>query len=131
MAEHPNAALLRKGHEAFSRGDTDTLSQLFAEGTVWHWPGRNPLSGTHRGRDAVLSLFAKMAEMTNGTLSIDEDHDFLGSDEHAVALFRLSATREGKTLRANLCEVTHWYNGKLTEEWVSVDDQYAFDEFWS
>lgn len=131
MAEHPNAALLRKGHDAFSKGDTDTLAQLFAEDTVWHWPGRNPLSGTHRGRDSVLGLFAKMAEMTNGTLSIDEDHDFLGSDDHAVALFRISATREGKTLRSNLCEVTHWHNGQVTEDWVSVDDQYAFDEFWS
>ncbi len=46
MAEHPNAALLRKGHEAFSRGDMTTLTEIIAEDTLWHIAGKGPLPGT-------------------------------------------------------------------------------------
>jgi len=53
MADHPNAALLRKGYDAFAKGDTATLTDLFSEDVVWHLPGRNLISGEHKGRDAV------------------------------------------------------------------------------
>ena len=48
MSEHPNAARLRRGHEAFSSGDMDTLTELIAEDTVWHWPGKSPISGVSK-----------------------------------------------------------------------------------
>ena len=98
---------------------------------MWHWPGRNQVSGVYRGREAVFGAFAKLAELTAGTLRIDEDHDFLGTDEHGVALFRITGTRGGKTLHANVCEVVHGRNGQVVEEWNSYDDQYAWDDFWS
>ncbi len=130
MAEHPNAALLRKGHEAFSRGDRETLTEIIAEDTLWHIAGKSPIAGEYRGREAVFGFFDKIAELTGGTFKI-EDHDFLGSDEHAVALFKMTATREGKTLKANFCEVVHWREGQIVEDWGCAYDQYAFDDFWS
>ena len=66
MSEHPNAALHRKGHEAFSRGDTDTLTELIAEDTVWHTAGKSPIAGEHRGRAAVFAMFEKLAELSEG-----------------------------------------------------------------
>ena len=131
MAEHPNAALIRRGHEAFARGDMTALAEIIAEDTVWHWPGRSQISGTFRGREAVFGAFAKLPELTQGTFRIEEDHDFLGTDEHGVALFRVTGTRGGKTLNANVCEVVHVRNGQVVEEWISSDDQYAWDDFWS
>ena len=47
MEEHPNAALHRGGHQAFNSGDRSALSQLLADDTVWHWPGKNQFSGVH------------------------------------------------------------------------------------
>ena len=41
MTDHPNAALLKKGFEAFSQGDTATITNLFAEEVVWHLLGRH------------------------------------------------------------------------------------------
>ena len=130
MAEHPNAALLRKGHEAFSRGDRETLTEIIAEDTLWHIAGNSPVSGDYRGQEAVFGFFDKLAELSGGTLKI-ENLDFLGNDEHVVALFKMTATREGKTLDANLCEVGHWREGQIVEDWIFVYDQYAFNEFWS
>lgn len=49
MVDHPNAELLRKGYEAFDKGDMAVLTELFAENVVWHAPGDSPISGEHRG----------------------------------------------------------------------------------
>ena len=130
MAEHPNAALLRKGHEAFSRGDMTTLTEIIAEDTLWHVAGKGPLAGDYQGREAVFGFFKKVNELSGGTFKM-EDHDIFGTDDHAVALTKMSATRAGKTLNANNCEVVHWRNGQIVEDWLFAYDQYAYDEFWS
>ena len=110
--------------------DRETLNEIIAEDTLWHIAGKSPISGEYRGREAVFGFFDKIAELSGGTFKI-EDHDVLGSDEHAVALLKMTATREGRTLNANFCEVVHWREGQIVEDWGSAYDQYTFDEFWS
>lgn len=129
MPEHPNVQLHRRGHDAFRNGDVETLADLFAEDTVWHWPGNGPLGGVFRGRDEVLKLLAKLGEMTDTLEFVDED--FLAGETRTVSLSHLKATRDGKTLEYDLCEVVRWEDGKVAEEWVMVEDQYAYDAFWA
>ncbi len=130
MAEHPNVALHRRGHEAFARGDRNALAQIIGENTLWHTAGKSPVSGDYQGRESVFGFFDRLAELSGGTLKI-KDHDFLGSDEHTVALFQISASRGGKALEANYCEVVHWRDGQVVEDWGFAYDQYTFDEVWS
>jgi len=129
MAEHPNVSLHRRGHDAFRSGDVEALAGLFAEDTVWHWPGNSSLGGEFSGRDAVLGLLAKLGEMVDSLEFVDED--FLASDTRTVALAHMKVTRGDKTLEYDVCEVVRWRDGKVAEEWLLVDDQYAYDEFWS
>ncbi len=129
MAEHPDVERHRKGHEAFRTGDMEYLNSIFAEDTVWHWSGRSQISGDHVGRDAVFTEFGKIAELVDESIELN-DHDFLGNDDHTVALGTNRASREGKSLEVNFVEVCHWSEGKITEEWWIVDDQAAADEFW-
>jgi ketosteroid isomerase-like protein len=75
---HPNVELVRKGFDAFSKGDIDTLRALFDQDSVWHTPGRNSLSGDHRGVDAILGFFARTMELTGGTFRV-ELHDVLAT----------------------------------------------------
>ena len=130
MADHPNAALLRKGYDAFAKGDTAALTGLFSEDVVWHLPGNNLISGEHRGRDAVFAVFAKTMELTGGTFKIDL-HDIVANDEHTVSLSRASASRQGKQLDLRGVDIYHIRNGKVTEWWSFVEDQRLDDEFWS
>lgn len=59
---HPNAELLRKGYDAFSRGDLDTIrNEVFSADIVLHVAGRNLLSGEYRGVDAVFGFFGKLS----------------------------------------------------------------------
>src|SRR4029453_13535056 len=92
MAEHPNAERIRRAFAAFAQGDMATMTELIAEDTVWHIPGRGRLSGDHRGREAVFELFSRLVQGSEGTFT-QELHDALGSDEHAVALTHVSAPR--------------------------------------
>ncbi len=130
MAEHPNVALLRRGYEAFGKGDMATITDLFAEDVVWHLPGNNPISGDHKGRDAVFAVFAKVAELTGGTFKI-ELHDALANDQHAVALTRATASRQGKQINVLESAIYHVRNGKVTEFWSFSQDQRLNEEFWS
>jgi uncharacterized protein len=127
---HPNEELVRRGFDAFAKGDVDTLRELFDQDAVWHVPGRNQLSGDHRGIDTILGLFAKIAELSGGTFRIDL-HDVVANDEHAVGIYVSRGEREGRTLEDRNVLVTHIRNRKIAEAWLLNDDQYAADEFFS
>jgi ketosteroid isomerase-like protein len=126
---HPNEDLLRRGYEAFSSGDMQTLGELFADDIVWHVGGRNQLSSDYRGTQEVFNLFGSFAQLTGGTLRI-ELHDVLANDEHAVALQKVTGEREGRTLDDNGVGVYHVREGKVTEAWFHPGDAYDLDEFW-
>ncbi len=130
MADHPNAALLRNGYEAFNKGDMATLREMFSEDMVWHVPGNNLLTGEHRGRDAVFAFFARIAELSGGTYRA-ELHDVLANDEHAVGLARATGNRQGKQLDTRDVAIYHVRNERITEAWTFTEDQRVTDEFWS
>ena len=108
---HPNEDLLRAGYAAFLRGDMDAIrNQYFTEDIVWHAPGRNPVSGDHKGVDAVLASFAKTFELTGGNFSL-KVHDALANDEHGVVLGVVRGQRNGKTLDDIYTHTVHFRDG--------------------
>lgn len=128
---HPNEDLIRKAYDAFGSGDRDTIEELFADNIAFHVSGRNPLSGDHMGKDQVFELFARLAEISEKSFRT-ELHDILANDEHAVALQRWTAQREGKaSLEDRNVSVFHIRGGKITEVWHHAGDQYAQDQFFS
>ena len=127
---HPNEDLIRQGYDAFSRGDMDTLRELFHPDIVWHAPGRSQLSGDHRGIDAVLGYFGQTMELTGGTFRV-QVHDVVANDEHAVGLNSVHAERAGRTLEDNNTLVFHVRDGRVTEVWQYWADQYAADDLFS
>ena len=131
MAEHPNVELLRKGIDAFARGDIDTVRSLWTDDVVYHFPGASPLAGDHKGKDGVLAYLAKAAELAGGSLRIVEVHDVLANDQHGVALVRFTASRKGRQFTWNQANVYHLRNGKMAEVWALPTDPWAVDEFFS
>ncbi|MFJ8533495.1 nuclear transport factor 2 family protein [Streptomyces sp. NPDC093591] len=66
MAVHPHARLVRKGYEAFTRGDLDGLRESLAGDCTYHFPGTHPLAGDYKGQDAVLYVFRRIFEERAG-----------------------------------------------------------------
>lgn len=90
-----NLDLIRRGYEAFGRGDISTVLQIFDPNIHWHIPGRSPLSGDYNGHDEVIAFFTKTQELAAGTFSIEID-DMLASAQCVVALCTVSAQRHGQ-----------------------------------
>jgi ketosteroid isomerase-like protein len=130
MADHPNLDLMRRGYAAYTSGDLDTISQLFADDVVWHVSGRSPLSGDYTGKEQVFGFFGKLQELSGGTSRV-EVHDLLADDDHGVAIVTQSASRDGRTYEGRVTHVLHLRDGKVTEFWDAYVDQYASDEFWA
>ena len=125
-----NADLHRTGHDAFRQQDMATMQRLITDDTVWHTGGRSQVSGTFKGTDAIFANLGKINELSGGTFKL-EDEDFTESADHSVALSRITARRDGRSIDAKFVEVIRWEDGHVAERWGLVDDPYALDEFYS
>jgi ketosteroid isomerase-like protein len=128
---HPNAELVRRFHDAQGRADAATLMDLLADDVVWHVPGKNLLSRDYRGKAEVAGFWARARELSGGTVRT-ELLDVLGSDAFGIALVRVYAEREGRSLGGQFQAFTYRIEGgKIAEFWFMVEDRYAVDAFWS
>ncbi len=128
---HPHEAVVRKGYEAFSKGDIETLqNEIFTDDIVWHVSGRNPLSGDYKGISEVLGFFGQLGERSGGTFQVTLE-DVLANDERTVALHLATGTREGRTLDVHEVLVFRFRGDKASEAQSYSGDQHAVDQFWS
>ncbi len=128
---HPNEAVIRKGYEAFSKGDIETLqNEVLTDDIVWHFPGRNPLSGDYKGISEVLGFFGQLGERSGGTFQATLE-DVFANDERGVGLHHATGTREGRTLDTHEVLVFRFRGDKASEAQSYSQDQQAEDQFWS
>jgi ketosteroid isomerase-like protein len=69
-------------------------------------------------------------ELTAGTFRV-ELHEVGADDQHTVGLHLATGEREGRTLADREVLVFHVRDGKVAEAWQYVENQYAYDEFFS
>jgi ketosteroid isomerase-like protein len=131
MAEHPHAALVRKGYEAFQRGDMDTLRGLISGDAAHHVPGDHPLSGDYKGQDAIIDMYRRLNEETNGTLRVELLQVLVDGRGHAVTLHRSTAQRGGKQLDENGGIIFRIVGDKVTDLDECIEDIERSNAFWS
>jgi hypothetical protein len=131
MAEHPHAELVRKGYEAFQRGDMDTLRTLLSGDATHHVPGNHPLSGDFKGQDSIIDLYRRLNEETNGTLRVELRQVLVDGRGHAVGIHRFTAERGGKQLDENGAIVFRIVGDKATDLDECIEDIERANAFWS
>lgn len=131
MAEHPHAMLVRKGYEAFTQGDMETLRGLMAADATHHVPGSHPLSGDFKGQDAIIEMYGRLGEETNGTFRVDLRNILVDGRGHAVSLHRFTAERNGKRLDEMGGIVFRIVGDKITDLDECVEDIDKGNDFWS
>jgi hypothetical protein len=129
--EHPNAALVRRGYEAFNTADMETLTEILDENVSWHTPGHSPIAGDHQGRDAVFAQFGRYGGDTGGTFKAELKQVFTSADGSVIGLHHNSAERNGKQLDTDCCLVVEIENGRMTSGREYFFDLDNWDEFWS
>ena len=123
--EHPNATLLRRGLEAFDRGEIEAFADLIADDVVWHQIGAD----TMHGKQAMAE--AMPGGTVDWTITADV-HDVVANDEHAIALVNATGTRgDGRTIEYRTAEIVHMRDGKITERWAFSDDIQKITDFFA
>jgi ketosteroid isomerase-like protein len=127
---HPNESLVREGYDAFLRGDLSAVAGFLAPDAAWHVAGTSPLAGVYKGHEELFAFFGRLYEMTGGTVAIHA-RDILASDDHAIVLTTLTASRGDRHLEDDGVAVFKIADGKAYEIWVFAEDQARMDEFFS
>ena len=130
MGAQEDAALIRRGYEAFSAADMDTLRTLFTEDAVWNVGGSGGLSGVKQGRDAILAYFGELFARSNGTVKVTLD-DVVGGENHTFAVQRNHAERNGTSLDQRAALVFKLSDGKVAEVHEFLEDTAKAADFWS
>ena len=115
MAEQEqNIEVIKKGYDAFSTGDLETMMSLFDDNIEWVQPGDSTVSGTYHGKGELGDYFRRLGEkpMTvkatrfiaeGDTVVVLSDVTVGGEAGHGAEVFTL---RDGKSIRAQLYEDT-------------------------
>lgn len=126
-----NADIVREFHAAQQRGDGAAVMDALADDVVWHVPGKNLLSRDYHGKAEVAGFFAKVGELSGGTIRT-ELLDVLDGEKFGVVLVQVFAQRDGKSLDGQFQAFTYRIEGgKIAEFWFMVEDRYAVDAFWT
>ena len=130
MSEHPNVQHMRDGYAAFGKGDLPALEELMTEDVVWHVAGSTPLSGTYRGRTAVLEFFGKVMEVTEGSFRA-EPLTLLADDHYGCAPVRITAHRGDRHLDVMNVQASRMEDGRVAEFWDTTTDTEATEAFYA
>ena len=128
MTEHPNAVIVWRSFEAWNSGRVDVIREYLSDDAVLHFAGNNAMSGTYRGRDAVMDALGRASQGWGPRVEVEA---LLASDDHVIAFFH-GSERDGEMLDVvTAMPMKVNAEGKLTEIWFLANDQRVFDQFWS
>ena len=129
MTEHPNAVMVRRSFEAWNSGDMDVIREYVTDDAVYHFAGNNAMSGTYRGRDAVMDALARASQ---GWTSHTDVESALVSNDHSMVFHHHTGEHEGTPYdMVPVIAMKLDADGKVTEAWFLANDQRAWDQFWS
>src|SRR5581483_9097493 len=125
MTAQQDEASIRRGYDAFNRGDLATLSEVIAEDAVWHPAGTHRLAGEKRGREAIFAYFGAL-----GAAGVHvELHDVVAGERHAAGMHTTVGQQGGKQIRARVALVFHMRDGRIVEAWEQMDDTSVWDAY--
>ncbi|MEU3482089.1 nuclear transport factor 2 family protein [Streptomyces sp. NPDC033754] len=130
MAEHPDAAVVRKGYEAFTTGDMETLRSLMTADCTHHSPGRSQMSGHFKGADNVLEHFGQLMELTGGTFRVEAKGIYPDGRGHVISTHKWHADRGDRGIEMDGGLFFTIVGGKVTDVDECVADIDESDAFW-
>lgn len=107
MSEQDNKEIIKRGYEAFSAGDLETVMSLFDDDVEWVQPGQSAVSGTFHGKAELMEHLGRLAEKSL-TVKLNR---LIAEGDAVVAITEVTAggetgedadvfiLRDGKTVR--------------------------------
>lgn len=124
MTTQQNVEIVRRGYEAFGRGDLDALLNLLDEQVEWQTPGPAdlPTAGQRKGHDQVREFFGTMNQMFE--IQRFEPRTFVAEGDRVIVLGEDTSrvTSTGRMLDQRWAHVFTVRNGKVVafEEYLDT-----------
>ena len=103
--------------------------ELIAEDAEWLVPGTAQVSRLYAGREQIFGLFRDTRLLTDQTYRSELRWAF-ADDEHAVAVYRATGTRLGRTLDIDQVLLIDVERGRWSRVVALPTDPVAFAAFW-
>jgi ketosteroid isomerase-like protein len=122
--------IARQYADAVSAKDFATVTGLFTDDIVWHQPGNNRFSGTHRGAAAIGEMFSGMMTVTDGTFALEPTMEPMANGPLVAAPVHFSAKRDGVEMEMNGVDLLRIEGERVAEVWLFSAGQRGEDDFW-
>lgn len=113
--------------KAWKAGDLTAIVEAYHEDFVLHYFGTSPLAGTHRGKQAALTVLAQATERSARELV--EVQDVLAGERFGALLAVERLGPERRELRRVLLYAVR--DERLAECWLYDSDQPFVDALWA
>jgi len=122
-------AVVKRYADAWVANDLRAIVDSYHDEVVFHYFGRSPLAGTHRGKAACLAILKQVREKTNRRLV--SVRDVLAGEHFGVIVAVERFERAGASVEIERLLRYSVRDGKLAECWIYDEDQRLVDEYWA
>jgi uncharacterized protein len=132
MFSEQNASIytvVKRYAEAWLSNDLAAAGDLYHDEIAFHYFGRNPLAGTHRGKSACFAVLKQVREKTNRKLISIQD--VLAGKQFGLIIALEQFERAGVSVEIERLLRFRVRDGKLVECWVYDEDQRLIDKHYS
>ncbi|MBB6093558.1 hypothetical protein HNQ60_002439 [Povalibacter uvarum] len=122
-------SVVQRYADAWAANDLQGIVASYHDDVVFHYFGRSPLAGIHRGKTACLAVLKQVREKTNRRLvSI---RDVLAGNHFGLVIAVERFERNGSSVEIERLLKYRVRDGKLAECWIYDEDQRLVDEYWT
>jgi uncharacterized protein len=129
MKSQPDSSIysvVRRYADAWAANDLRAIVECYHDEVVFHYFGRSPLAGTHRGKTACLEILKQVREKTNRKLV--SVRDVLAGEHFGVIVAVERFEHDGVSVEIERMLRYGVRDGKLAECWVYDENQRLVDE---
>ena len=116
--------------KAVQTGDQATLGGIISPDVIWHQPGNNQFSGTHRSMAAVGPMLGAMMEVSKGTFAITRADHYMANGDWVAITLEFVGEANGLKLKQPGVDLIRIDGGKVVEVRLFSSDQAQEDAFW-
>lgn len=127
--ELQNIDVVRRGYEAFAKGDIETLKTLFSASANWRQTEAGVLKGNYQGAPAILEFFGQLAHELRARCA--SSPAITASGDHVFVWERFTGKRKGQTLETTEVIIFKLDKGVVAEAITFQSNYPAFAKFWS
>ena len=116
--------------KAVQTGDQATLGGIISPDVIWHQPGNNQFSGTHRSMAAVGPMLGKMMEVSKGTFAITRADHYMANGDWVAITLEFAGEANGIKFKQLGVDLLRIEGGKIVEVRLFSSNQEEEDAFW-